>query len=104
MLAGYVYVLVCRHINYLIRPNYCTVRLGFFFQNYWENLWENMYPHILRILLKKSANDFISNDAYAMFLCVISSDFLYKSICCEYSFGLHRQVEAIQMDTTNMPL
>ena len=27
-------------------------------------------------------------------------DFLYKSICCGYSFELHRQVDAIQMGTT----
>ena len=36
-----------------------------------------------------------------MFLlfCFFSSDFLYKSICCRYSFKLHRQVNAIQMGT-----
>ena len=27
------------------------------------------------------------------------SEFLYKSICCGYSFELHRQVDAIQMGT-----
>ena len=32
-------------------------------------------------------------------VCVFSSDFLYKSICCEYSFELHRQVDAVQMGT-----
>ena len=36
------------------------------------------------------------------------SDFLYKSICCGYSFELHRQVEllvdAIQMGTHNICL
>ena len=30
------------------------------------------------------------------------SDFLYKSICCGYSFELHRQVDAIQMCTHNI--
>ena len=30
------------------------------------------------------------------------SDFLYKSICCWYSFELPRLVEAIQMSTNNM--
>ena len=30
------------------------------------------------------------------------SDFLYKSICCGYSFELHRQVDAIQMGTHNI--
>ena len=32
------------------------------------------------------------------------SDFLYKGICCEYSFELHRQVDAIQMSTHNICL
>ena len=30
--------------------------------------------------------------------------FLYKSICCGYSFELHRQVDAIQMGTHNICL
>ena len=33
-----------------------------------------------------------------------SSDFLYKGICCGYSFELHRQVDAIQMSTLNICL
>ena len=33
---------------------------------------------------------------------VVFSDFLYKSICCGYSFELHRQVDAIQMGTHNI--
>ena len=32
------------------------------------------------------------------------SDFLYKGICCGYSFELHRQVNAIQMSTHNICL
>ena len=32
------------------------------------------------------------------------SDFLSKSICCGYSFELHRQVDAIQMGTHNICL
>ena len=32
------------------------------------------------------------------------SDFLYKGICCGYSFELHRQVDAIQMRTHNICL
>ena len=40
-----------------------------------------------------------------MFLFILFfSDFLYKSICCEYSFELHRQVDAIQMGTQNTHL
>ena len=34
----------------------------------------------------------------------IFSDFLYKGICCGYSFELHRQVDAIQMSTHNISL
>ena len=30
--------------------------------------------------------------------------FLYKGICCGYSFELHRQVDAIQMSTNNICL
>ena len=33
-----------------------------------------------------------------------SSEFLYKSICCGYSFELHRQVDAIQMGTHSICL
>ena len=63
-----------------------------------------MYLPILRVHLKKkkrSAKD-SSNDAYAVLLyCFFFffSDFLYKSICCGYSFELHRQVDAIQIVT-----
>ena len=32
------------------------------------------------------------------------SDFLYKSICCGYSFELHQQVDAIQMGIHNICL
>ena len=32
------------------------------------------------------------------------SEFLYKSICCGYSFELHQQVDAIQMGTHNISL
>ena len=36
--------------------------------------------------------------------CFCFPDFLYKSICCGYSFELHRQVDAIQMGTHNICL
>ena len=41
-----------------------------------------------------------------MFVCVRAcfSDFLYKCICCGYSFELHQQVDAIQMGTHNICL
>ena len=37
-------------------------------------------------------------------MCFFSSDFPSKSICCWYSFELHRQVDAIQMGTHNICL
>ena len=52
---------------------------------------------------KKRSGEHIPNDAYIMFLCFFS-DFLYKSICCGYSFELHQQVDAIQMGTHNICL
>ena len=39
-----------------------------------------------------------------MFCGVFFSDFLSKSICCEYSFELHQQVDEIQMGTHNICL
>ena len=38
------------------------------------------------------------NDTYA----ILFSDFLYKNICCGYSFELPQLVEAIQMSTHNI--
>ena len=63
----------------------------------------------IRIPLQKSSAKDLSNDAYPLFLCCCcfspdflvvgggggGSDFLYKSICCGYSF-------AIQMGNHNM--
>ena len=40
--------------------------------------------------------------AYLMIRTQYFSDFLYKIICCWYSFELPRLVEAIQMSTNNM--
>ena len=39
-----------------------------------------------------------------IFMRICFSDFLYKTICCVYSFELHRQVDAIQMGTHNICL
>ena len=38
------------------------------------------------------------------FVFILFSDILSKSICCGYSFELHRQVDAIQMGTHNICL
>ena len=57
-----------------------------------------MHPPILRVHLKKKKDQQRTcNDAYAMYVCFFSSDFLCKSICYGYSFELHRQVDAIQL-------
>ena len=42
----------------------------------------------------------ILNDAFA----ILFSDFLYKNICCWYSFELPQLVEAIQMSSHNICL
>ena len=54
--------------------------------------------------LKRISLKGLSDDAYAMFLCGVFSDFHYKTICYGYSFELHRQVGAIQMGTHNICL
>ena len=53
--------------------------------------------YLLRIHYKKDQKKDLFDDDY-----VIVSDFLYKGICCGYSFELHRQVDAIQMSTHNI--
>ena len=84
--------------KYRIRPNYRTVRLDF--SRLLKNLQLNI--HLIRAHLEeRSAEDFmvsVFNDAYV----ILFSDFLYKSICCGYSFELPRLVEAIQMSTDNI--
>ena len=55
--------------------------------------------YLLRIHYKKRSEKNLFDDDYAIF-----SDFLYKGICCGYSFELHRQVDAIQMSTHNISL
>ena len=59
-----------------------------------------MYLHVPTkdTLKKRSAKD-LFDDVYAK---IFLSDFLHKSICCGYSFELHRQVDAIQMSTHNI--
>ena len=54
--------------------------------------------------LKQTSVKVLLNDTYAMLLCFLFSDFLYKSICCGYSSELHRQFDAIQMGTHNICL
>ena len=83
---------------YRIRPNYRTVRLGF------SNLQDTLICgqiciYLLRIHYKKRSEKDLLNDDYAIF-----SDFLYKGICCGYSFELHRLVDAIQTSTHNICL
>ena len=65
-----------------------------------------MYLNVRTLKVHLETGKDLSNNAYAMFLyvCFFSSDFLNKSICCRFSFELHRQVDAIQMDTHNICL
>ena len=53
-----------------------------------------MYLPVLRIHFKERSEEDLSNDAYAMFFYVFffSSDFLYNSIYCWYSFELPQLV------------
>ena len=85
-------------ISYRIRPNYRTVRSGF------SKLLRTLICgkiciYLLRIHYKKD-----QKRTYLMMTMPFSSDFLYKGICCGYSFQLHRQVDAIQMSTHNISL
>ena len=62
-----------------------------------------MYPPILKVHLKKDQQRTYLKMFMGWFMCVFSN-FCYKSICCRYSFELHRQVDAIQMGTHNICL
>ena len=82
---------------YRIRPNYCTVHLGFS-KLLGTLICGKICIYLLRIhYKKKDQKKDLFDDDY-----VIVSDFLYKGICCGHSFELHRQVDAIQMSTHNI--
>ena len=85
-------------MKYRIRPNYRTVRSGFS-KLLRTLICGKIYIYQLRIHYKKRSEKNLFDDDYAIF-----SDFLYKGICCGYSFELHRQVDAIQMSTHNISL
>ena len=61
-----------------------------------------MYPLILRVHLNKGQR--LIKWCLCDVLCFPFSDFLYKSICCRYSFEAYRQVDAIQIITLNICL
>ena len=92
-------------LYYRIRPNYRTVRLGF------SKLLGKLVIKYVASYTKgtlKSYQRFILSRAYLvmlmwLFLCFFSYC-LHKSICCRYSFELHRQVDAIQMGTHTIGL
>ena len=89
-------------IKKYIQPNYCTVHLGF--SKLQGKLTIKYISTYTKGTLKtRSAKD-LTNDAYTAFFCACFPDFLYKSICCGYSFELHQQVDAIQMGTRNICL
>ena len=74
--------------KYHIRPNYRTVCLGF------SKLLGKYVSTYTKGTLKKDQRKIC-----LMILMQFFSDFLYKSVCCGYSFELHQQVDAIQMST-----
>ena len=83
-----------------IRPNYRTVRLGFS-KLLGTLICGKICIYLLRIhYIKKK----IRKGLIWWWLCDFFSDFLYKGICCGYSFELHRHVDAIQMSTHNICL
>ena len=55
--------------------------------------------YLLRVHCKKD-----QERTYLKMITQLFSDFLYKGICCGYSFELHRQVDAIQMSSHNICL
>ena len=85
---------LCTLYTYRIRPNYRTVRLGFS-KLLGTLIFGKICICLLRIHYKKD-----QKNTYLMMIMRFFSDFLYKGICCGYSFELHQQVDAIQMSTT----
>ena len=82
-------------LKYRIRPNYHTACLGFS-----KLLGTLSCGKICIYLLRKHYKKKIRKGLIWWWLCnFFFSDFLYKGICCGYSFELHRQVSAIQMCT-----
>ena len=69
--------------KYRIRPNYRTVHLVFS-KLLGTLICGKICIYLLRIHYKKRSEKDLFNDDYAIF-----SDFLYKGICCGYSFELH---------------
>ena len=88
--------------KYCIRPNYCTMRLGF--SKFLGKLGVKYVSTYTEGTLKQRSAKDLSNDAYVMFLCFLFSDILYKSIYCGYLFELCQQVEAIQISTHSICL
>ena len=69
---------------------------------FFQSCWKTCSKISTRVHFKeRSAEDFmrsVFNDAYALLFSV----FLYKIICCGFSFELPRPVEAIQRSTHNI--
>ena len=80
---------------YCIRPNNHTVHLGF------SKLLGTLSCGKICIYLPRIPYKKDQKRTYLMMIMRFFSDFLYKGICCGYSFELHRQVDAIQMSTHN---
>ena len=83
---------------YRIRPNYRIVR-SCFSKLLRTLICGKICIYLLRIHYKKD-----QKRTYLMMTMPFFLIFLYKGICCGYSFELHRQVDAIQMSTHNISL
>ena len=58
----------------------------------------------MTLLTKDTLKNKYQQRPYLVFMCVFFLIFFIKTICCGYSFELHRQVDAIQMGTHNICL
>ena len=78
------------------------MRLGFFLGFFFKITGKTCGKICIYLLKVHFKNN--QQRTYLMFVRFFSSDFRYKSICCRYSFELHRQVDAIQIGTHNICL
>ena len=93
-------------IFYRIQPNYRTVHLGIS-KLLGTLICGKICIYLPRIHYKKDQKRMYLMMIMRVFFFVFFvffSDFLYKGICCGYSFELHRQVDAIQMSLHNICL
>ena len=89
---------------YRIRPNYRTVRLGIS-KLLGQLICGKIFIYLPWIHYKKDQKRmYLMMIMRVFFVFIFFSDFLYKGICCGYSFELHRQDDAIQVSIHNICL